>query len=346
MGRGGISSVVSVYNENGFFDKWNISYLESFNGGSFLDKMYYFLRSLFVFLWLNVSCNITLVHIHTASRASFWRKSFFALISIFFHRKFVLHLHGGEFLKFYHEECGSLRQFFVRWVFMHSSAVIVLSNKWKQDISTIVSKHKLVLIYNPISTIPDTINQKHVQGNQLLFLGRLGRGKGFFDLLDAMVLIIAKYPKCVLFAGGDGDLNAAIEYCNRSGISHAVKILGWVSGEAKSELLSQSAIYVLPSYHEGFPMGVIEAMAYGLPIIATGVGGIPDAIEHGKEGLMVEPGDIPALAKTIETLLGDGDLRTSIGEAARQKVGNCFTFEQIIPSLDILYRRLGATPLA
>jgi glycosyltransferase involved in cell wall biosynthesis len=121
-------------------------------------------------------------------------------------------------------------------------------------------------------------------------------------------------------------------------------MLGWVSGPAKDRELQQATVYVLPSYIEGLPMGVLEAMAAGTPTIATKVGGIPDAIDDGAMGFLVEPGDVNALADRISKLLADPALRERFASEARARIVSTFSPERVLARLEDVYRRLGAQP--
>ena len=123
-----------------------------------------------------------------------------------------------------------------------------------------------------------------------------------------------------------------------------MQVLGWVSGAAKERELAQATIYVLPSYAEGLPMGVLEAMAAGTPTIATTVGGIPDAIEDEVTGFLVEPGDIQTLTERIAQLLADAELRSRFAVAARAKIVSTFSADAVLAQLERLYGKLGAQP--
>ena len=106
-------------------------------------------------------------------------------------------------------------------------------------------------------------------------------------------------------------------------------------------MLRESDVFVLPSYFEALPVGVLEAMACGVPVVATSVGGIPDVIEDRVNGLLVEPGQPDALARAIVTILTDDALRSRLREAARSDVRKRFSTESVIKDLGTLYRELG-----
>jgi len=174
-----------------------------------------------------------------------------------------------------------------------------------------------------------------------LFLGRLGQRKGSYDLLNAAALIAATRPDLRLMMGGDGELEGVRERAAELGIADKVDLLGWVRGEEKERLLGDAVLYALPSYNEGLPVSVLEAMAAGLPILGTPVGGIPEALTDGVEGFLVEPGDVPALADRLERLLGDPKLARRMGEAARRKVEAAFSADAVVPQVEAMYVGMG-----
>jgi glycosyltransferase involved in cell wall biosynthesis len=109
-------------------------------------------------------------------------------------------------------------------------------------------------------------------------------------------------------------------------------------------VLAEATVYVLPTYAEGLPMGVLEAMLAGVPVVATLVGGVPDAVENDVDGFLVAPGDIDALADRIMRLLGDAGLRERFAARARSKVLEQFSPERVLAQLESLYGKLGAMP--
>ncbi len=341
---GGIAAVVNVYRTAGLFERFPITYVPTHCDGGVWAKLTILIRALFAFSGLLLRGEIGLLHVHTASRASFWRKSLFLLPAFASRIPVILHLHGAEFAIFY-GRCGGLLKYFVRFVFNHSDRVIVLSSQWKSWVQGICEHGRVEAVYNPV-LLPDVAALKRKRDrHDVLFLGRLGKRKGVYDLLDAVAQLAPEFSGLRLLLGGDGDLDGVRERAEALGIADRVRLLGWVRGADKEHLLASAGVYALPSYNEGLPMSVLEAMAAGLPILSSPVGGIPDAVEDGVEGYLVNPGDVAALATRLRQLLSDPGLAEGMGQAARRKIEWCFSAQAIIPRLGRIYCDLGVAPL-
>jgi glycosyltransferase involved in cell wall biosynthesis len=339
---GGISSVVNVYRAKGLFDRWPITYIATHRDGSRLDKFIQACRSALFLSWFLVTCRVAMLHVHMSSGPSFWRKAGLILMTRLFGVRYLCHLHGGFFPNFY-KASGTMARWSIRDVFQKAATVIVLSEEWKLWVQSIFSCQHVCVIPNPV-LIPPLENRNEI--GRLIFLGRLGKNKGIYDILIAIAKLASEFPSIHLLAGGDGELDQVRDTAKSLGIADRVEILGWVKGAAKDALLARASIYVLPSYAENLPMSVLEAMAAGLPVISTPVGGIPSAIEDGVEGLLVPPGDTEALTEAIRRLLADSDLRHRMGEAARAKAIAKFSSEKVIAGLEDVYRELGLAPIS
>lgn len=343
--KGGISSVIDIYRSAGLFARWPIRYVGTMASGSDLTKIRVALAALASFVYLLLTRQVGLVHAQTASRASFWRKSIFMLLARLFRVPVILHMHGAEFEHFYRNECGPGRKAFVRYVLNGVDRVVVLSSQWQNVITSIAARARVETIVNPIPIPAAAADARQREPRTLLFLGRFGKRKGIFDLLQALTIVKERFPDVRLRCGGDGDVPGVIARARELGLTEQVEVLGWVSGAAKERELERAAVYVLPSYAEGLPMGVLEAMAAGVPTITTNVGGIPDAIEDGVQGFLVKPGDVQTLAARIVDLLAHDDLRARFGAAARAKAQEVFGTDRVIDRVEALYRSFGFQPL-
>jgi glycosyltransferase involved in cell wall biosynthesis len=340
--KGGISSVVNVYRESGLFSRFPVVYLASHADGSAWLKIRYFIVAWVRFMGMLLRGRVAAVHAHVSTDVSFWRKLLFLMPAFAARVPAILHLHGADFDTWY-EASSPWRKRIVRATFDRASSIIVLSRSWQEWARTITRNPAIVAIYNPVR-MPERADFSLREPACVLFLGQLGNRKGTYDLLQAAARVVNKHPGLKLVMAGDGELGRVRDEVARLGLQDHVEVLDWVSGARKAALLERAAIYALPSYCEGLPMSVLEAMAVGLPIVCTPVGGVPEAITDGLEGLLVVPGDVDALSQALDALLSQLDLRRQMGEAARSKVVNTFSAACVLPQLEAVYRKLGIRP--
>ena len=158
-------------------------------------------------------------------------------------------------------------------------------------------------------------------GDRMVFVGRLAAVKGVRVLLDALAEVRRTRPGATLTLVGDGPERAGIEaHAAALELSEAVRFTGYLTQDEVAAELAAADLFVLPSFAEGVPVVLMEAMATGLPVIATRIAGIPELVEEGVSGLLVPPGDAVALAAAIGELLADPDRRAAMGRAGRAKV--------------------------
>ncbi len=163
------------------------------------------------------------------------------------------------------------------------------------------------------------------RGKRLLFVGRLAAVKGVAVLFEALKSLREHHPDLTLTLIGDGPERPALEgLANNHGLSGIVTFLGYRSQDDVAAALGAHDLFVLPSFAEGVPVVLMEAMAAHLPVIATQVGGVSELVEHGRSGLLVAPGDVQALADALETLLEDPDLGAKMGAVGAEKVAGEF----------------------
>jgi glycosyltransferase involved in cell wall biosynthesis len=171
-------------------------------------------------------------------------------------------------------------------------------------------------------------------------VGSLVENKGHQILIDAMRMLVPEYPALKLLIVGDGSLRSGLEeQVGRFQLSGQIKFTGVVKDI--HPVLALSDIFSLPTrYREGLPMAVLEAMQHGLPIISTLIGGIPEAVEHRRSGLLVPPSDARALQAAIAKLAADGNLRRAMGEAGRKIYEQRFKAEKMVSQIEALYRSI------
>lgn len=179
----------------------------------------------------------------------------------------------------------------------------------------------------------------------LIMVARFHPGKGHRVLLAAMRQLLHSFPKVKLICLGEGGGESDIrQLCEDFGLSHSVRLAGYQPNV--QDWLMAADINVLPSFYEGLPLTILEAMASSLPTVATRVGGIPDAIEDGLSGLLVPPGNIPRLVEALSFLLRDAEARKRMGNVAYWRAAQSFRVESQISNTERMYLELcGASSL-
>lgn len=336
---GGITAVVSAYLEGGLMQQWPVQYLATFRRDRLADKVLTAARALLVMVGLLARGKVAVVHTHSAARASFWRKSLFLLLGKWAGARTVLHIHSGLFPDYYEKACGRLRKPIVRWILRSMDRVVVLSSGWQVRLKAIEPAARLVVIPNPAMSAALPRDRR---AGEILFLGRLRQDKGIDDLVDAAAMLLRDWPQAYFVCAGDGDRNRLGARLNALGIADRFSFPGWVGGEKKEKLLARAALLVLPSYVEGLPMCVLEAMSHGVPVVASRVGGIPEAIGDAA-GLLVTPGDVQGLAGALAQLMCDEALSQQLGAAGMARARRLYSIEAVLDALGALYASLGVS---
>ena len=330
--QGGISSVIKLYKD---YDL-DFTNLSSYKDGSLFVKIFVYFHFLIKYIFiLSTDKNVKLVHIHTASRGSFFRKSIVLNIAKLFNKKVLLHIHGAEFSIFY-EESPSLIKKIITDTLNKSDLILVLSEQWKNTISNISTNDNIKVLYNP--TVIKELNHIKSSTIKVVFMGRLGKRKGLYDIIEAAKHLKNSDIEINLY--GDGDIEKFEKLISDNNLQEKVKLMGWVSGDKKDEVFQNSDIFILPSYNEGLPISILEAMAYGLPIISTPVGGIPEAVEDGTNGFLIQPGDYKALAEKIDLMANDEPLREQMGQQSYKLAKEKFDIRIIIKQLQDIYDKM------
>lgn len=340
--QGGISTVLKTYQHAGLFSQWPIKLLiTTFTDRTVFQKAIQGIRCLIDFLSLALKGRVSLVHAHMATGVSFWRKSVFLWIAYFAKIPTLLHLHGGAFLSFY-QDSNPITKWYIRQLYAKMSVVGVLSEQWEKDINQIVQNTNIKIIYNPASIFPDhsEINPALHIPQRFLFLGRLDEKKGVDDLLQAFLRLKSQYPDMTLCCAGHGDTPKYKKIVHAMGLDKQIILPGWLDDQKKMQELKTASYFVLPSYFEGVPMCILEAMSYQLPVISTRVGGTPDLIESDVDGLLIQAGDIDALTSAMKQLLDNPEYASQLGIAARKKIESQFKADQVLQNLGEIYNSM------
>jgi glycosyltransferase involved in cell wall biosynthesis len=174
----------------------------------------------------------------------------------------------------------------------------------------------------------------------ILFAGGLIPRKGYADLITAFHNLGDEATGWTLLLAGDGEMTKAANLARELGIADRVVLPGWVSGEDKEQLFASASVFCLPSYAEGFPMAILDAWSGSLPVIATPVGGIPDWIVDGENGLLFTPGDVFALTDCLRRLIREPELRNRLGDEGCRTAKTHFSLSSVTDSLAAIYNVL------
>jgi glycosyltransferase involved in cell wall biosynthesis len=260
------------------------------------------------------------IHLHTSQGAAWLKDTLYVIVSKILRSRFILHVHAAEFDELFAKKSSPV-QYYTRKVMGFADVVIAVSEEWKKWLSQIVPPDRVLVFRNCISV--DAIT-RHVSPNgaKALFLGSVGPRKGAFDLLEAVGRLKSTgCPLQVWVAGFEerkGDFTRASGRSDELQLGDAFQLLGNVRGREKVDLLKNASFFVLPSYNEGLPMAILEAMAAGLAVVATPVGGIPEVVRDGDNGFLVRPGDVETLAEKLALLANDRTLREFMGQRSRE----------------------------
>lgn len=295
---GGMASVIHDIRVSDVLNrKYEIEIYPSFIDGSFIKRHLFELKAYLQFL--PKIKDYDLFHIHMAAFHSVTRKSWYLKAIKNAHKKAIIHIHGSRFMVYYNGLSSSQKQKVTK-LLNQADMVIGLSNDWKHIFETEVGLTNCVSLPNGID--PTIYKQGECNMEQyhhsFVSLGRLGERKGTYDLIHAFQKVVEKHSEATLYLAGDGEINKAQELIETLGLTKNIHVVGWVDLKGKLDLLSKCSTFVLPSYNEGLPMAILEAMAAGKVIVSSTVGAIPEVISE-ENGILIEAGDVGALTDAL-----------------------------------------------
>ncbi|MBI9070044.1 MAG: glycosyltransferase family 4 protein [Melioribacteraceae bacterium] len=243
------------------------------------------------------------------------RDSVFLILSKLYKRKVLVFFHGWQ------EDTEQKLKKYFHFLFKRAiksvDLIIVLSDKVKKKLTEYTDSKK-ILIKNTV--VEDEFNEKAEEllnsttrkNNQILFLSRVEKAKGIYEAIDAFIILINEIEDLSFIVAGDGtELENVKEYVLKKGIKN-ISFPGFVKGQKKIDYYISSSLYIFPSYAEGMPTTVLEAMICGLPIVTTNVGGLTDFFANGKMGFITDDKNPQNLAGLVKKILIENNLRSEI----------------------------------
>lgn len=277
------------------------------------------------------------VHIKSSSGVNFWESAVYALLSRWLGRKVLVQIHSGEFGGWY-EGHGVTGRWAIRQGLRAASEVLVLSEYWKDLVAGLVPGRPVRVVPNGVEA-PEHVPARSPNGViRVATIGTLGRHKGHFEILEAAARLRGT-PVRFVVAGPDatsgrGDGEAVRRRAAELGLNGAVAFPGALDPEQRRRLLAEADVFLLPSYAEAMPNAVLEAMAAGLPVVATPVGAIPEMLP---DGVLVPVGDPEAIVRALLALAADPARRLELGGRNRERAGAFYSFDRVIEALDEVY---------
>jgi len=313
---------------------------------SFLQRLFDSLKRSWKYIGLVALLRPDSILIFTAAGFSFFEKSLFVAFGHFLSSRVLLFPRGGRLM----DDCRRKKFYsrFVQFMLRFPDVLLCQAEVWRNFFinEMNLSPVKCIILKNWTATpsllqIGTRRTYDAQERLRILFLGWVDRTKGIFELIDAFSILYSRFPKLELVIAGEGEAsNEARKYVVQKGLNAVTNFLGWINEERKLKVLSDATIFCLPSYVEGLPNAMIEAMAAGLPVVVTPVGAIPNVICDRKNGLIVPVRESHSLALGLEELIVNPALRRRLGRCAHRTAKRNHSVGQAVVQLAKLVTNL------
>jgi glycosyltransferase involved in cell wall biosynthesis len=342
-GSGGIGRLVSITARHwqSIGAKPPMRVIDSYGGRLSLLTPLYFVRALVQIAWHAMRGHIALLHVHVAARGSTLRKGVILHLAAWMGVPILLHQHGSR-IDDMHAKLPNWARRRLRRTMQLADRIVVPGTYWRNVLVDKVGiDPTIVRVVGQASGGPTSITpHPRTSCCELLFLGNLTARKGLPELLRALAQPDVASLAWRLRVAGNGDARPFAARATALGIADRVEFLGLVPEAGVSGLLTRADVFVLPSYNEGLSVAMLEAMAHGCAVVATPVGGNPDAVRDGDSALLVPPGDVTRLAVALRRVIVEPELRAALQTRARQRWLEGFDIASHCRQLATLYREL------
>lgn len=340
--KGGITSVVNQLLGYHWPDNIKIEYVSTYIEQSNIIKLLFFIKNYINILLKFLFSNIDTIYIHMSYNGSFYRKYYIHKLCKLFNKKTIVHLHGSEFEKFYNNSSARTQKK-IRDLLKECDVFIVLGDNWKNVILRIQPLANIIVLPNAVS-LPKEMVYRRKESFQILYLGMLIKRKGVSDLIDAIKIInkenFLKKNNVKFIISGIGQEEEVLKRkVQELDLTRYIEFVGWIDNQDKKNFLMESQLLVLPSYNEGLPVAILEAMSYGLPIVSTDVGSISEAVLNNQNGFLITPGDIQGLALSIKKIVECPELWESFSKNSKRVIVSKFNEEDYFKKLINLFNK-------
>ncbi len=295
---------------------------------------------MFKFLWFLPKCDKVLLF--SSAGFSFMEKGLMAVVAGRLGKRVIFAPRSGLVQD---EWAGSFwKRRFAACVLKNANYVICQSAFWVSFYRNLGGGPAEKYVYLPNWIAPEVYLKNRPQINvrrggkrlKVLFMGWITKNKGVFDLVELAASMGKEAPD--FYLAGDGDAYEQLQkQIRNAGLQERVHLTGWLDFSEKLKYLQMADVFILPSYRDGYPNALLEAMASGLACIASDTGGIPDMMLNGKTGLLVQPGAVEEMASALRLLQKDEVLRVNLGLAARRHIQKNNSIEKAVAVFDYLF---------
>lgn len=336
--RGGVATYVRTMQRTPLWQRWDIRHVATHRNGSVPARVVAFGAGAGAFVLELVVRRPAVVHLHTSSYGSFARKSALAWLTRAVRVPVVLHVHGAAFAAF-HAHAPRLLRRYIRASLEAADVVIALGDTWAASLRRIAPAARIAVVPNAVEPSTAVAQPEPGEPVHVLFLGEVEERKGVDLLLEAWSRLAALEGQADLVLAGGGAVAQARSRAEQLGIADQVQLTGWVPPDEVELLLRRCHVLVLPSTFEGQPMAVLEAMAHGLCVVASDVGGVRDLVDDC--GLLLPAGDLPALVEALRLVITHPGRRAELAARGHVRVRARFDVNTTWRDLDGLYEELS-----
>ena len=341
MVHGGIAAVTSGYYGSRLERDYRITYVQSYCDGSKKDKLQKALKAYQQFREVLRKDPPELVHIHSSFGPSFYRKLPFIVMASNRGIPVVNHIHGSAFDELY-TNASEAKKRLVRRIYGKCSRMIVLTEHWREVLSETFPKERIEVVPNYSVLHPEMMEagqlESRYEKRQILYLGVLTEGKGMKEMPEIIRRVAEEVPDVRFVLGGVGEQGLVTDNLPAEFTERNVCFPGWVRGEEKEALLQESMAFLLPSHMEAMPMSLLEAMGYGLPMVTTNVGGIPNLTGEGQQAVLCKVGDSAAMADALLNWLQNRKSWEAASQASFERAKAEYGFETHLDRIEAVYR--------
>lgn len=321
--KGGVSTVMKTLETSSFWKEHECHWLQTQINSNIAMKLLYLLRGCLEAIWKVPQYDV--VYFQTTAGPGMLTLLPIFLYSLLCKKRIITQLHMGNQIKSYAKD--HMFQFWAK----HSDKFVFLGKTWMEELKEdLPATTQTDYLYNPVPLHScQTSYEKY-----FLYAAYFTQNKGCDVFLKAFRKVVDKYPewKCIMCGAGETEWVESLvkEY----GISDNVVMPGWVSGTEKDTLFKNAFAYCMTSYQEGLPMSVLESLSYGVPVISTPVGCLPEVLEEGRTSLFFDFGNSEKLSKRMMQLIEDEPLRQELSRQSYMLAKDKFSLESVISKLE------------